>query len=238
MSVLSVITVRKGSKGLKDKCLKRILGKAVFEYVIEYSLELNRRLGGRVFTLVSSDSEAIQRHCLRRRIPFIYRPADLASDSAQIEEVVYDAYNKIDRPFEYILLLYGNIPTRYPASFIRAYDFLATHKHYDAAMSFQKVEKYNPLWMFELNERTLPRKKCGLYRRQQLKKYIIHDGHTILFRSRHFLEFMKKAGMQRKHGLYDAFGKEIKPMLNEDLIVDIDTRKDLWLAEAILSYHK
>jgi hypothetical protein len=49
---------------------------------------------------------------------------------------------------------------------------------------------------------------------------------------------MKKAGMQRKHGLYDAFGKEIKPMLNEDLIVDIDTRKDLWLAEAILSYHK
>ena len=70
------------------------------------------------------------------------------------------------------------------------------------------------------------------FRRQDLKQYMIHDGHTILFRSRHFLSFME--GKKETAIMYEPFGRKIKPMLNNKVIIDVDTQKDLLLAEAIL----
>jgi len=238
MKVFSIVAVRKGSKGLRSKCVKKIANKSVFEYVIEYSLKLDYELKGKHFTAVSSDSEIVKKYCLKNDIPFINRNRILASDTAQIEEVIYDAYLKAGGKVDLISLLYGNIPTRYPAEFIKAYKFLKVNNDFDAVLSMQKVEKYNPGWMFELNEEVLPTRKCTSYRRQDLKQYMIHDGHTILFRTEHFLRFMREKGLNGKKGLYDSFGDKIKPMLNEKIIVDIDTQRDLQLAGAILSRRK
>jgi len=235
MKVFSIIAVRKGSKGLRGKCARKIANKSVFEYVIEYSLKIDREFRGKHFTVVSSDSEIVRKYCSRYDIPFIKRSRLLASDTAQIEEVIYDAYLKAGREFDLISLLYGNIPTRYPGEFIKAYKFLKANDDFDAVLSMQKVEKYNPDWMFEVNEEVLPTRKCAIYRRQDLKQYMIHDGHTILFRTDHFLRFMREKGLNGKKGLYDSFGDKIKPMLNEKIIVDIDTQRDLQLAGAILS---
>ena len=239
MNIFSIITIRKGSKGLKNKCLRKICNKAMFEFVINYSLELNYKLNGKVFTVVSSDSELLEKYCIKNDIPFIKRDPSLASDLAQIEDVIYDAYSKINLPFDYISLLYGNVPTRYPQEFLKAYNFLRKNKDYQAVLSVQNVEKYNPSWLFPLNEEILPIKKNEGYRRQDLKQFMIHDGHTILFRSKYFLDFIDKRGLTQKKGLYDAFGEKIKPMLNERVIIDIDTEKDIELAKAFISYkHK
>jgi len=213
--------------------LRKIDGKAVFEYVIEYSIDLDRRIEEEVFTIVSSDSEIIRNYCSEHNIHFIKRSQWLASDVAQIEDVIYDAYHKTGRDFDYISLLYGNIPTRYPEEFLRAYNFLLETKDYDCVLSMQKVGKFNPAWMFELNENVLPVKKNEGYRRQDLKPLMIHDGHTVLFRTKHFLEFMESNSEQNI--IYQAFGKRIRPMLNERLVIDIDTEKDLKLAETVLA---
>jgi len=236
MSILSIVTVREGSKGLENKCMKRIDGKSVFEYTIEYSTYLNSMMKEEVCTVVSSDSEIIKNYCSRNNIHFIKRSRELSSDSARIEDVIYDAYCKIERDFDYISLLYGNIPIRYPDEFLKAYQFLTENKDYDCALSMKNVEKFNPAWMFEWDEDILPQKKSKGYRRQDLKHLMIHDGHTILFRTKHFLEFMEKVGLTQKKGLYDAFGKKIKPMLNERVIIDIDTEKDIELTKAFISY--
>ena len=234
MNIFSIITVRKGSKGLKNKCTRKIKDKAVFKYVIKYSLELNHELKGKIFTVVSSDSDVVKEYCFKNNIYFIKRKPSLSTGFTQIEEVIYSAYRKIDRRFDYISLLYGNIPTRYKQEFLRAYNFLRKNKDYHAVLSFQNVEKYNPSWMFPLSEEILPMKKNEGYRRQDLKQFMIHDGHTILFRSKYFLEFMRKGGIRQKKGLYDAFGAKIKPLLNKSLIIDIDTERDLELAEAFI----
>ena len=234
MSILSVITVRKDSKGLKDKCLRKINGKYVFEYSIKYSMELSYSIKEEIFTVVSSDSEIIKKYCLENNIYFIEREFQLAFDTARIEDVIYDAYRRIGKDFEYISLLYGNIPTRYPEEFLKAYRFLSKNKDYDCVLSMQNVEKFNPDWMFELDRNILPAKENKGYRRQDLRQLMIHDGHTILFRTRHFLEFMKTNS--KENIMYEAFGKKIKPMLNDKLIIDIDTERDLKLAEAILKF--
>jgi len=36
--------------------------------------------------------------------------------------------------------------------------------------------------------------------------------------------------------MYESFGKKIKPMLNDKLIIDIDTERDLNLAKAVLKF--
>lgn len=234
MSIFSLVVVRKGSKGLKDKCTKKINSKAVFEYTIEYSLDLNCRMREEVFTVVSSDSERIREYCLKNNIYFLERSPLLASDMTRIEDVIYDAYCSVGKNFDYISLLYGNIPTRYPEEFLKAHDFLIKNKDYDAVISMQNVGKNNPAWMFELAEDILPVKREGGYRRQDLKRFMIHDGHTILFRTKHFLEFMERN--LEITIMYEAFGKKIKPMLNDKLIIDIDTERDLKLAEIALRF--
>jgi len=235
MSVFSVITVRKGSKGLKSKCLRKINGRYVFEYSIEYSMELSYKIKEGMFTVVSSDSETIRKYCLENNIYFIEREPELACDTARIEDVIYDAYCRTGKDFEYISLLYGNIPTRYPEEFFKAYRFLLENKDYDCVFSMQNVEKFNPGWMFELDKNILPTKKNKGYRRQDLRQFMIHDGHTVLFRTRHFLQFFTKTN-SKENIMYEAFGKKIKPMLNDKLIIDVDTQRDLKLAEAILKF--
>ena len=175
-----------------------------------------------------------QEHWTKNNIHFLDRSPQLASDVARIEDVIFDAYCRVGRSFDYISLLYGNVPTRYPNEFLKAYNFLKEHKDYDAVISMQNVEKNNPAWMFELNEEILPTKREEGYRRQDLKQFMGPDGHTIVFRTRHFLEFMEKHLPVTV--MYEAFGNRIKPMLNNELIIDVDTERDLKLAEIALRF--
>jgi len=232
MSIFSVITIREGSEGLRNKCLRKIGAKAVFEYTIEYSIALACKIEEEVFTVVSSDSEVVSKYCSESNINFLKRTTELASNLARIEDVIYDTYREVGRDFDYISLMYGNIPVRYPDEFVKAYSFLQKNKDYDAVLSMQKVEKFNPAWMYELNKNVLPAKKSEGFRRQDLTQLMIHDGHTVLFRAKHFLKFMENNPVHTI--MYQAFGKKIKPMLNDRLIIDVDTEKDLKLAEAVL----
>ena len=232
MSVFSIVAARSHSKGLKDKVIQKINDKYIFEYSLDYSLGLSEKIGSEVFTVVSSDSKVIEEFCKKKNTLFSGRKPELATDTAKIEDVIYDTYMRIGRDFEYISLLYGNVPTRYPDEFLKAFNFLEENRDYDAALSMQNVEKYNPAWMFEFNADSLPVKNKEAYRRQDLKKFIIHDGHTILTRSSYFIEYMKEA--KAGNIMYEAFGRKIKPMLNNKPVIDIDTQKDLKLAMAAL----
>ncbi len=235
LSVFSLIVARKGSKGLPNKVARKINDKYVFQYSIEYSLGLGEAVGAEVITAVSSDSAQIREYCQSENILFIERPECLAGDQVRIEDVIYDAYRKSPKPCEYISLLYGNIPTRYPEEFKRAFDFLAGHPEYDAALSMQNVEKYNPAWMFPLDEDTLFKKETSGFRRQDLTQFMIHDGHTILIRSAYFCEHMQTRKIPTI--MYEPFGRKIKPVLCNRLIIDVDTERDLAAAEAILKYN-
>jgi CMP-N-acetylneuraminic acid synthetase len=98
----------------------------------------------------------------------------------------------------------------------------------------QKVEKFHPAWMFDLNEETLPKERESHYRRQMLPQKMIHDGHTLIFRKDEFYSrYMGKLPYD-KQCRYAIYGTKIKPLINNEVIVDIDVEKDLKLAEAII----
>lgn len=227
--ILSLVVARAGSKGLPNKNIKEIAGKPVFRHTIDYSLELSRTYD--VHTVVSTDSTTIQDYCKRKNIDYIDRRKELADDKTRIEQVIYDSYKQLDNEYKYISLLYGDVTTRYIHEFIKAHDFLENNEDYDCVMSFRS-SKVNPIFMYIMNDKVLEKNKTSHYRRQDINEYMVHNGHTILFKPQHFIEFMDK-GREPEY-LYEQFGDKIKPMISNELITSIDNVYDFKLAEAIL----
>lgn len=234
MKVLSVVCARAGSEGLKNKCVAKIKGKMVIEFSIEYSLSL----GDFVKTVVSTDIGEVINYCKKNGIDYIKRNPALCRDETKIEDVIVDVIEKNGEGYNYCSLVYGNIPTRYPQLFHKAMKFLKTYKDYDAVISMQDVGKFHPEWMFDYNNEILPKKIAIHYRRQALPQKMFHDGHTLLFKSDGFVKRYKKLIDYDSKFMYSIFGNKIKPLINSEIIVDIDTEKDLRLAEAIIKSTK
>jgi CMP-N-acetylneuraminic acid synthetase len=76
------------------------------------------------------------------------------------------------------------------------------------------------------------------YRRQMLPQKMIHDGHTLLFKSKEFFNKYKGLVTYDTEYLYSIFGDRIKPIINSKVIIDIDTKKELELAEAVITNYK
>lgn len=230
VDVLSVVCARAGSKGLRNKCIKKINGKMLIEYTIEYSLSL----GERVKTVVSTDIEEALDYCRKNNIDYIKRAPKMCADSSRIEDTLADAIEKKGKGCDYCSLVYGNIPTRYPALFHDALGFLENNKDYDAVVSMQDVGKYHPEWMFDFNEEVIPKVKEAHYRRQMLAPKMIHDGHTMIFRSTPFCKRYKHIIGYDSGYKYSIFGSKIKPLVNDEIIMDIDSEKDFKIAEALI----
>lgn len=228
--VLSVVCARAGSKGLKNKCIARIGGKMVVEYSIEYSISL----GDKVKTVVSTDIKELIDFCEKNNIIYVRRNPRFGSDDSRIDDAIAEAIEKEGEDCEYCSLVYGNIPTRYPDLFRDALEFLVMNEDYDAVLSFQNVEKFHPEWMFDFNPDLLPHKKETHYRRQALPQKMIHDGHTFVFRKEKFYGKYKGLIQNKKGYMYFFYGDRIKPQIHNDAVIDIDTAKDLRLAETLL----
>jgi CMP-N-acetylneuraminic acid synthetase len=228
--VLSVVCARAGSKGVKNKCIRKIGKKMVIEYAIEYSLSL----GENVRTVVSTDITSVIDFCEQRNIEFIERESKFCADESRIDAALADAIEKKGREYDYCSLVYGNIPTRYIDMFYQSLNYLEMHMNYDMAISMQNVEKNHPDWMYDFNEEILPRKKEVHYRRQMLPQKMQSDGHTFIFRIKKFLDNYKGLSDYNKDYALSVYGEKIKPVINDNIIIDIDTRNDFLLAEAIL----
>jgi len=230
MKVLSVVCARAGSKGLANKCIARINGKMVVEYAIEYSLSL----GSDIETVISTDIEEVIEHCKKRNLVCVKRDTKFCTDESKIDDALADAIEKKGHDCEYCSLVYGNIPTRYPNLLYEALNFLEKNKYYDGVISMQNVEKFHPAWMLDYNEDILPREVEYHYRRQFLPQKMIHDGHTLVFIKDDFYNRYNGKLPYNKEYKYSIFGSKIKPLINNEIIIDIDTRKDLILAEAVM----
>ena len=232
MKVLSVVCARAGSKGLRNKCMRRIGEKPIVRYAIEYSLVL----GSKVRTVVSTDIPELIADCRNRAVRCIVRNPIYCKDTSRIDDALAEAAVTHGDGCDWISIVYGNIPTRYPQIFQEAVHFLDRNPDYDAAISMQNVEKFHPDWMFDFDEDLLPSAEERNYRRQALPQKMIHDGHTLIFRRQPFLERYDKRVRYDKRIRYGIFGSRIKPVLNSYPIVDIDTEKDFRLAEALLRH--
>ena len=120
-SVLAVIPARSGSKGLPNKNILELAGKPLIAWSIEAASESKYidRL------IISTDSKEIadaakQYNC---DVPFM-RPPELATDDANLNDVILHALDKLEDPYDIVMVLQPTSPLRKSKDIDQALEFM------------------------------------------------------------------------------------------------------------------
>jgi len=220
---LAIIPARSGSKGLKNKNIKDLLGKPLIQYSIDAAIQSG------VFDeiMVSTDSDKyaeIARKC-GASVPFIRNDetsSDVASSWDVVREVV-DSYKRSGKEFDTVCLLQPTSPLRTASDIKAAYE-LFDLKHAKSVVSVCEVD-HSPKWCNVLDESLSLNgfiKQDDAKARQLVGKYYRLNGAIYIVRLKNFLE----ANVLYCDGSY-AY------KMKRENSVDIDTELDFVIAKAL-----
>ncbi len=221
---------RGGSKGLPEKCTRRLLGLPVIQYTFDHALA-SRRLTAVVLSTDSQPAKALAREA---GIEVIDRPPELATDTATVDAAARHAVTLYDKrhgsAIDIVALLYGNIPVRANGLIDRAIDRLV-ETGADSVRSVAPVSKQHPDWLSRLDgDRMSQLRPNSIYRRQDLEPFYYHDGAIAVVTRPALFAALDTPGD------HQAFlGRDRRAIVQRsEEAVDIDEPLDLLVAEAIL----
>lgn len=225
MKRIAIIPARSGSKGLKDKNIKLINGKALIYYSIQAAIE--SKCFDEIY--VSTDSDIYKKIALEcgANVPFL-RDEKNAGDKSSSWDVVEECiikYKGIGREFDEFMLLQPTSPLRTADDIINAINLKNKNKA-DTIISIT-VSESSPLVCTKLPLNHSLSKFCNSkyfnYRRQDLPEYYKLNGAIYLAETEKFL--LNKT-------IYK--GKILGYIMSKENSIDIDDEIDFNLAEIYL----
>ncbi len=224
MNDLILIPARGGSKGIPGKNIKPLNGRSL----IYYTLDAACAVASPEDICVSTDSDEIIRVVRKYGldVPF-KRPCELATDTASSYEVILhaiDFYEQRGIKYERVVLLQPTSPFR-TGTHVR--EALSLYQpELDMVVSV-KITNANPYFNLfeENNEGFLTRSKSGTFTRRQDCPVVYEYNGAIYVMN---VQSLKKRQLGN-------FSKIRKYVMNEEDSLDIDTKFDWIVAEAILS---
>jgi CMP-N,N'-diacetyllegionaminic acid synthase len=224
-NVLCTICMRDGSKGVKDKCIKKINDKHLFLYTAEIAKKLN--FIDRI--VVSTNSKKYKKLCEKYNlsVPFI-RSEKLSRDISPKIPVVKDALLNSEKifkqKFDIIIDLDVSSPLRIEEDVSKAFKKFIKNK---LGILFSVCNsRKNPYFnMIELNNDYVStvKKKKNFYRRQDTPK--VYDVNASIYIWKRDYLINKKSLFSKKTGVYIM--PEIRSM-------DIDSNDDFKIVEFLL----
>jgi N-acylneuraminate cytidylyltransferase len=175
--------------------------------------------------VVSTDDPEIAEVAKRHgcEVPFM-RPAELATDTAKIEDAILHALDNLDEVFEYVVLLQATSPLRAPAdidgTIARCIDSGAS-----ACVAVAEPAK-SPYWMFRLDGagRLRPLLEMPKGRRQDLPPAYCPTGAV----------YVAKVDWFRNHRSF--YSEETVAWITpSERAIDVDGALDLRLADSLLT---
>lgn len=230
MFTLGVILARGGSQGLPGKHLLPLLGRPVVQYTFDAVRE--SRLLSHV--IVSSDCPQILALAAANGFTTVQRPAELATSDSSVQDVLLHALDHAEDKqqvyVEAVATLYGNVPIRRKGVIDEAISLLE-RTSCDSVRSFCPVGKWHPAWMAKIDgDRAVANRPGSIHRRQDLEPLYLHDG-GIVVSSRAAME----SGRLNREDPHAFFGTDRRAVMTANTdTVEVDTRRDLLMAEAIL----
>ncbi|MBD1146479.1 hypothetical protein IDH09_01895 [Pelagibacterales bacterium SAG-MED28] len=227
--VLGVILARSGSKGIKEKNIKKLGGHPLISYSIYAGL--NSKNISKL--IVSTDSKKIAKIAKNygAETPFL-RSKVLAKDKVPSKDALRDAVLKAEQiyntKFEYVIEIPAVAPLRTGKDIDKALNLLFTNK-YDSVISFARVFDKHPLRMKRINKKglvehyDLKNPENEISRRQDFPKCFIRNG---------AIYSMKRDSIVNK---VTRWGKKIKPyIMNELQSINIDEVTDFYTCEKLI----
>lgn len=262
MHVLGVILARGGSAGLKNKHLLDLLGRPVISYTFEHArrsarltrvvvssdcLHILRLAAAQGFTTVVRPAELataeasvqdVMLHAMgaveavgKVEAVEAMKPAEPARADSSGGRCVGPGFRA-----DALVVLYGNVPVRGEGVIDRAVDLLQA-TGCDSVRSFCPVGKWHPAWMAKLagpaGDRVEALRPGSIHRRQDLEregKLLLHDGAVVAVSRASMLR--GRENPQDPHAFFGADRRGFETAADES--VEIDTRRDLFWAEAVL----
>ena len=225
--VLCTICARGGSKGVKNKNIKKINGKPLIAYTIEQA----QKSGLFEHIVISTDSDEIAEVAKKYGAEvFFKREAKLASDTAGKLDVIRDAFIRSEKyynkKFDYLIDLDATSPLRSVEDIINAYEQFLKNNHDNliTAMPSRRSPYFNMVEVDSNNKVYLSKSiNSNIVRRQDVPKsydmnasIYIWKREAILYKNSLFLE---------NTGLY---------VMPEERSIDIDTELDYKFVEFIM----
>lgn len=221
MKNIAIIPARSGSKGLKDKNIRKLNGKPLMVYTIEAA----EKSGLFEKIIVSTDSQKYAEIAIEAgaEVPFL-RDEKNATDHASSWNVVEEVIGKLEKEgllFDTFALLQPTSPLRDSEDIRRAYEFMIKSKA-ESVVSVCETE-HSPLWC-----NVLPEDGCLLHFikaganecRQALDKYYRINGAIYISTLNSF--FPNK----------NIYGSKSYAFIMDNLkSIDIDTEMDFAIAE-------
>jgi len=227
LNIICIITARSGSKGLKNKNIRKLKGLPLLAYTV---LAAKR---SKILTrvILSTDSKLYANIGLKfgAEIPFI-RPKNLATSTAHHPDVVNHAVKFLEKKekfkFDYIMMLQPTSPYRNAKHIDEAIKKFLKEKN-DSLISIKKQD-YPPWWMFLIKKNKLgqflkfKRKNVFNLERQEFPKLFRPNG--AIYISKRKVLYQGNLINPKSCGYY---------LMNEKNSIDIDNIIDLKVAENI-----
>lgn len=224
MGNIAIITARSGSKGLKDKNIRKLCGKPLLVYSVECALQSGQF--DKVFVSTDSPGYAEIAEKFGADASFL-RSSENAKDTSgswdTVREVIYK-FEEQGEFFDRIMLLQPTSPMR-NVSDIRNSFALMEEKGANSVVSVCEME-HSPLWSNTLGEDlcmdTFRRENYCDMRRQDLPKYYRLNGAVYL---------VKREELEQPKMLRHKCYAYIMPV---ERSIDIDTEFDFKIAECYM----
>jgi CMP-N-acetylneuraminic acid synthetase len=228
---ICIIPARAGSKGIKNKNLVKIKNKPLIQYTIDVAKKLSKHCE----IVVSTDSQKIKKICIKNELEFYgLRPKRLSSDTALTKDVVMYEVKKIEKKlnkkFFGILLLQPTCPIRDYKKLMKSMQILK-NKKFNSVVSVADVGAIHPFRMKKIVNGYLKNymnfKTENMAPRQNLPKVFIRSGSFYIIQRNYF--FKKKSLVGDRCYGYKLNGLET---------TNIDNINDLLLLKLLLNKKK
>ena len=234
----AIILARAGSKGLPGKNHAMIAGQPCVQWTIDAARNA-KCIQSTEHIVVSSDDPEVLAIAQANGCRTVDRPEELAHDTATIDSAARHAYESIDPPSGLstspIVILYANVPVRPDSLIDEAVERLVQSKC-DSVQSYARVGKHHPWWTVKLDDdgSVQPWQGDTLYhncfRRQDLPPAQVPDGGVIALTPDALM--LRTNAPQGPHKFLGNDRRGIET--NEGDVIDIDSRIDQLVAEAVL----
>ena len=181
--IISIVPLRKDSKGIKNKNLKKINGIPLYKYAINQALRTSYKC------ILTTDIEEVLESETDINLIKIKRPKNLCKDSSSISEVIMHSIKKLNLRNNIIVLLQATSPLRLDSDILKALD-LFQNGSFSMVMSVFIKESNSLKYGFLNNNKFLSvnNPKFCFANRQQLPSLYAPNGAVYIFGSDSFLE--------------------------------------------------
>lgn len=217
--ILCLIPARGGSKGIKNKNLKKINNKSLVKIAVDFAKSLN--FIDKI--IVSSDSEKILKEAKLAKVNQHNRPKKLSGSYVSDYEIINEIIQKF-KNYDYLLYLQPTSPFRKKKPLISIFDKIIKNKYHGAWSVTCVDKKFHPKKVLKLTNKkyikTYIKDGKNIIARQQLENTYIRNGIFYIFSIN---ELKKQKTIYLKKTIFHIINYE---HYNIDIMKDLnDSRK-------------